>query len=90
MSTQEEWCDYGDMPKVMCEHCITGKKTAGTNNDGLGVGSGFRGPTMIDDKPEDAAVPAQIQQRCPLCGEQIEIGDWIVRGTLGWRHEVCP
>jgi hypothetical protein len=91
VSTEDEWCDYGDMPKVMCEHCITGKKTAGTNIGGIQArDTGFRGPIGLDKPKGDRPVPATYNGLCPECTEPIKKDfHWIVRGSDGWIHEGC-
>lgn len=94
VSTEEEWCDYGDMLKVCCEHCQTGEKNAGTNRGNLGVtgATGFRGPTML---ATGAAVPAVFNGVCAakICTLDGYIhkdeDEWIVRIEAGWAHEEC-
>ena len=85
VSTEEEWCDYGDTLKVACEHCQTGEKNAGRRLD-----AAVTHATPLDDGPRFSQFPGKCMAgRNCLKDGNIEPEQWIVRHGEGWAHEGC-
>lgn len=64
-------------------------------------GHGFSDPAFCADCTPPApklesgpqhpyAIQANYRGRCTVCGDPIEVDDWIVPGSkLGWAHDEC-
>lgn len=75
MVSQDDWCDYGDMPKSMCDHCRNKGKI----------------PKAAEKRtrPDDGTRKVAAYESICVCGRRIDPGDMLAYSELksAWVHE---